>query len=99
SESTSRSRLSSSSCCQSCTIDQTLNALTRRSSSVGGAASISACFASHHEFAALQEASLVSGTPSLRQLMADHLSLYFFIQRRPLADQVICRVTGMGYPV
>src|ERR1700726_3934949 len=82
SESTSFSRLSSSSTCQSCTIDQTRKALARRSCSVGGALSAMPRCCSHHSLAAFQLASLVSSVPSWRQETEYHLPLYALRQRR-----------------
>jgi hypothetical protein len=70
-------------------------AFARRSSSLGGALSIVRYWFSHQSFATRQDSSLVSGTPSLRQLTAYHLPLYFFVQRRPLGTHVISRLTGI----
>src|SRR5262249_3996471 len=88
-ESTSFSRLASSSWGQSCTIDQTRKALILRSCSVGGAFSTSFFFASHQAFAAAALPSFVFGHLSCRHETAYILPMYFLNHRRVAACQVI----------
>ena len=99
SESTSVSRPHSSTWPQSCTIDQTLKALARRSSSMGGAASISFSLAAHQALAAAALPSFVPGVPSYRQEMV-YILPRCFLNHRHLDDcQVISSLRAMATPL